>query len=322
MTGLPDGFQFRAAVATDATAIANLWCARSLAILGAADTDEEEIHAWMTTPDAAREFRVVTDGRGVVTGVLFNGYAQTSEHVVVMVEVAMEHVGGPLHEALLDEAIAAANRSAGGRPICVTGMTADPAMRSLAERRGLVPVRYFPLRHRDFSEPIDKPVWPDGFEFRPVDVATELAAAHECFVEAFRDHYGGSFLSLVEFQQQTTLSTYDADLWLAVWQGGQVVAASCTHPTFPDIEGYGYVAELGVRRDARGKGLAIALLLETFRRMRAKGLRGCALHVDAESATGATRLYDRAGMETTERYVNYGSASSVELTSERPENRQ
>ena len=58
----------------------------------------------------------------------------------------------------------------------------------------------------------------------------------------------------------------------------------------------GYVNLLGVRRPWRKQGLGEALLLHSFGVFRERGYTRATLGVDASSPTGATRLYERAGM--------------------------
>lgn len=48
--------------------------------------------------------------------------------------------------------------------------------------------------------------------------------------------------------------------------------------------------------DRRGRGLGLALLRHGFAELHRRGERQVWLHVDAENRTGATRLYERAGM--------------------------
>jgi ribosomal protein S18 acetylase RimI-like enzyme len=64
----------------------------------------------------------------------------------------------------------------------------------------------------------------------------------------------------------------------------------------PTDESAGYVALLGVRRAWRRQGLGEALLLRSFQNFRERGWTRGTLGVDASSKTGATRLYERAGM--------------------------
>ena len=59
---------------------------------------------------------------------------------------------------------------------------------------------------------------------------------------------------------------------------------------------WGWVSELGVAPAWRRRGLGLALLRESFRRFRETGETVAALGVDSQNPTGATRLYERAGM--------------------------
>ncbi len=58
----------------------------------------------------------------------------------------------------------------------------------------------------------------------------------------------------------------------------------------------GSIEELGVRRQWRGRGVGLALLQLAFDEFRRRGLARAMLTVDSENPTGATRLYERAGM--------------------------
>ena len=59
---------------------------------------------------------------------------------------------------------------------------------------------------------------------------------------------------------------------------------------------------LAVRRDQRGRGLATALLADSFARAREHGATRSGLSTD--SRTGALGLYERVGMEATQTWVN------------------
>jgi ribosomal protein S18 acetylase RimI-like enzyme len=73
----------------------------------------------------------------------------------------------------------------------------------------------------------------------------------------------------------------------------------------------GWVRGLGVRRGWRGRGLGLALLQHTFGAFYARGRSTVGLGVDAQSPTGATRLYQRAGMRVTEEYETYQKILSI-----------
>jgi mycothiol synthase len=55
---------------------------------------------------------------------------------------------------------------------------------------------------------------------------------------------------------------------------------------------------LGVRRPWRRRGVALALLQHSFREFYSRGRYKVGLGVDAQSLTGATRLYEKAGMRS------------------------
>jgi GNAT superfamily N-acetyltransferase len=67
-----------------------------------------------------------------------------------------------------------------------------------------------------------------------------------------------------------------------------------------------YVSKLAVRRDQRGRGLAQALLVDSFAQARAHGAKVSGLATD--SRTGALGLYTKVGMEPTSVWVNRGIA--------------
>ena len=58
-----------------------------------------------------------------------------------------------------------------------------------------------------------------------------------------------------------------------------------------------------MRRPWRQRGIARALLLHTFGELWRRDRRWAALGVDAESLTGATRLYESVGMSVRERHA-------------------
>ena len=66
---------------------------------------------------------------------------------------------------------------------------------------------------------------------------------------------------------------------------------------------FGYVAQLAVRRDQRGRGLARALLVDAFERARAHGAVRSELSTD--SRTGALGLYEKVGMVVTKTYHHW-----------------
>jgi ribosomal protein S18 acetylase RimI-like enzyme len=61
----------------------------------------------------------------------------------------------------------------------------------------------------------------------------------------------------------------------------------------------------GVRRSDRRRGLGLALLQRLFGELYARSYRRAVLYVDGNSITGATRVYQRAGMRVHRQYNFY-----------------
>jgi len=134
--------------------------------------------------------------------------------------------------------------------------------------------------------------WPEGIEVRPLDGPGDAAAVSAVFMEAFLDHQGD--LPFTPDMIGHLLAGPDARLdvsALATDSEGPVGAIFCRDRTDD-----GYVWVLGVLRRGRRRGLAGALLTHAFAGFAATGTTTVTLEVEAQSLTGATRVYERAGM--------------------------
>ena len=116
-------------------------------------------------------------------------------------------------------------------------------------------------------------------------------------MEAFADHWEYHREPFEQWREFTVRSrNFDPALWLVAWAGDDVAGYALNFPERAGDPGYGWVGTLGVRRPWRRKGVGEALLRRSFAALHARGIRKVRLSVDAESPTGATRLYERAGM--------------------------
>ena len=86
--------------------------------------------------------------------------------------------------------------------------------------------------------------------------------------------------------------------WSTHPQGEPVGAAFTIHSG-----DFGYVDQVAVRADQRGRGLARSLLADAFERAREKGLTRSELSTD--SRTGALPLYEHVGMVVTKTYRHW-----------------
>jgi ribosomal protein S18 acetylase RimI-like enzyme len=95
---------------------------------------------------------------------------------------------------------------------------------------------------------------------------------------------------------------FDPSLWFLALDGDEIAGVAICTPEARAAPELGYVSALGVRRPWRRRGLARALLLQTFATFRERGRPGVALHVDAANPTGALALYEGVGMTALPRF--------------------
>jgi mycothiol synthase len=165
----------------------------------------------------------------------------------------------------------------------------DERAACLLRGRGFEPIRSFFRMVIDLEEEPPAPDWPDGFQVTPIS-AEEERDLHEVLEDAFADHWGHTHRP---FEEWIRVRRLEHDLCFLVRRGDELAAAAeCKREQF----GMGWVDTLGTRRKYRRRGIGEALLAHAFRELYARGARRVGLGVDAENPTGATRLYERAGM--------------------------
>jgi len=161
--------------------------------------------------------------------------------------------------------------------------------------RGFQRVRSFFRLVTDVTGPVPAPAWPPAAELRPFDPDVHGRALHAAELEAFADEWAYVPLPYDRWRERALGRTgLDPSLMPVVWSGEEVVAFSRNYAKRNGD--WGWIGTLGVRPAWRRRGLGLALLHESFRRFRETGETAVALGVDVENPTGATRLYERAGM--------------------------
>jgi len=170
----------------------------------------------------------------------------------------------------------------------------DNAAPPLLESRGYREVRRFwDMTIELGDDPPREPKLPEGFRIEKF--SSDLARAfHAALEEAFAEHWEYEPQSFEKWwERQVARPDHDPSLWFLVRTGEDVVAATRNDP---ERSGGGWIGAIGVRPAWRGRGLAKALLLHSFREFHQRGKRRVGLGVDSQNATGATRLYEGIGM--------------------------
>ncbi|MBI5928954.1 MAG: GNAT family N-acetyltransferase [Chloroflexi bacterium] len=166
-------------------------------------------------------------------------------------------------------------------------------------------VRGFWKMQIDFDSALPTPTWADGLELRPYDPATQDHLVYAAVMDAFAEHWGFHPVPFEQWDFIMRRECPDPTLWFNVWSGDEIAGLAICTTDRPDTPDLGYVADLGVRRNYRKLGLGLALLHHAFGEFKQRGKKGASLHVDSENMTGATRLYERAGMHVVETSWKY-----------------
>lgn len=297
-SSLPESTAVRATTDADAEAVAGLARACETAVRGASRLAAGDVRDWWRT--ATDAWVVEADGRIVAAATLFGGSVPN-----VWGDVDPDLVGQGLGSRLIGLTEARA-RERGARAIRNDAFAQDELARRLLEGRGYRAVRrYYEMRIELGDEPPPAPEWPPGLRVEPFRV-DDAPAFHRAMTEAFADEFGFVEMPFDEWRRaRVEADDFDAGLWSVVRDGEEIAAViRCD----ADRYGGGWVGAIGVRKPWRRRGLGLALLQHTFRVFHGRGERSIGLGVDSQNPTGATRLYERAGMTVELESVTYERA--------------
>jgi mycothiol synthase len=274
-------------------AMLELMNAHQLAAFGEADYTADDLRTWLTTPYVVveRDIRVLErDGRLI-------GYADADptreEPPLWWCDVKVDpsvDAGEVVAElvAWLEE------RAVEGR-LRVWTSEEDARIVGAFAALGFEPIRHSYRMEIDLADELREPAWPSEISVRTA-TAEDHRSVYDAVVEVWRDTNDPIDDTFEEWAHwHVERDSYDPSLWFLAVAGDELAGFSICRPDPVDPVA-GYVNLLGVRRPWRRQGLGEALLLRSFEAFREKGLTRGTLGVDASSVTGATRLYERAGM--------------------------
>jgi ribosomal protein S18 acetylase RimI-like enzyme len=311
---LPEGFSLRPARDEDAERGAELVNEEAHAHLGTPIWSTEQVlrHWSNPTVDRERDVAVVETPDGEICAWLSLVSGPPHVEVFALGVVGPAWHGRGLGAAILSECERRARRflelaPPGDRIVIHAGALADePAVEVLLTEAGYVEIRRFQLMRIDFAGAPPAPSVPTGILIEQLDPERDVAAAFEAHREAFVDHWGELEETFDEFRHWLVETPqFERELSLLARDGPVVAGYLFGWPEAEEDPSRGYVAALGTRRAYRGRGIAEALLRHVFGTLFDRGQRGCDLHVDSDSPTGATRLYERVGMTAYPRFATW-----------------
>jgi GNAT superfamily N-acetyltransferase len=292
---LPDGLVERPLVPSDAAAVTAVMAAQELVDVGEVVIEEADIVGDWQRPG----YDVPASTVGVLDGDTLVAYAEVSHADRGDAAVHPDHRGRGIGTALarwMQEKAREKGSSVIGMPV-PQGSAGDRLLEALGYR-----VRWnsWVLQLPEGTEVPERPL-PEGYVVR----AAEPDEHEQCWTvqeDAFlewsvreRDTFGA--------WQATSTKRPGFEPWqlrVVVDPAGDVVAVALLQMN----DNCGFVSRLATRKDQRGRGLAQALLADTFRVAREHGATRSELSTD--SRTGALGLYEKVGMVVTSTWVNRG----------------
>jgi mycothiol synthase len=284
----PDGFRVRPVETGDVAAINDLVVAADEAVMGWSDSTEADLLDWWRLCELQQDSWVVENDAVAAYGLVyphgdaadFDGYVHPSE------------TGKGLGRWLLERGMER-GRERGLAKVQTWCLEQDTSARELFASLGFDEVRRYYRMLIELAEQPPEPKWPEGFRVDTFEL-DDARAFHATLNEAFEDEWNWLPMPFERwYEHRVEAADFDPTLWWIVREGDEIAAVLRGEPKRFDS---GWVGAIGVRKPWRKRGLGLELLHHAFGEFYRRGERKVALGVDAENPTGATRLYERAGM--------------------------
>ena len=303
--GLTD-YTVRPLTMAEARSVFELMAAGELEMIGEVAIDEADIVSDWQRPSfdlATQSIGVFDthDGRETLVG-----YAEVYRGRYADAAVAADHRGRGIGTALARWTQRLSRRDGAG----LVGMPApdgSPSERLLRALGYEVLWTSWVLAMPEGKQIVPQPI-PEGYSIRPAEGEADYRRAHEVVEDAFLEWSERERETYADFAAQIVLRP-GFEPWhlrLMIDPSGEVVGSSILQ-----LAGEcGYVSRLAVRRDQRHRGLARALVVDSFEEARVHGAPRSELSTD--SRTGALSLYEKVGMEVTSTWRHWAIDTSGE----------
>ncbi len=291
---LPAGLTARPLGLADARAVFAVMAAQELHDTGAVEVEEADIVGDWQRPS----FDVASSTLGVFDGDRLVAYAEVGGEQRADAAVDPAYRGRGLGTALAGWLRDTA-RARGETRVGLSVPQGSPGDRLLAALGWSVRWESWVLELPPGRRVEPHPV-PPGWSLVTAATEAQRRAVHAVVEDAFLEWSERSRRSYEDFEAATVRRPgFEPWQLRAVLDDTGEVVGACVTVLAGEV---GYVDQLAVRRDHRGRGLARALLADAFAGARAHGATRSELSTD--SRTGALGLYQRVGMEVRSTWVH------------------
>ncbi|MFN8486516.1 MAG: GNAT family N-acetyltransferase [Caldilineaceae bacterium] len=310
-------FSVRPPTEIDIPAIVDLLNASSLEITGTQDSSVEDYGRMWRSPGyaAAQDSRIAITAEGQIVAVA-HAYARApyvSNFLWIAVHPAYRERG--LGTYLTDWGETRVRERMPDAPadarvtVRSSTLSAYQPSAELLRNLGYQQVRSFYTMVIEMDALPPTPVWPPEITIQSMAPGQERAV-YRADYEAFKDHWGYVEAPFEEGFQRwqyfvTSHAHYDPSVFFLAMDGAEIAGIALCFPKDNEFPDMAWVDDLGVRRPWRRQGLALALLHHAFGEFYRRGIKKVGLGVDASSLTGATRLYEKAGMRVLRQFDTY-----------------
>ncbi|MFD5782924.1 GNAT family N-acetyltransferase [Streptomyces sp. NPDC058220] len=289
----------RPATLDDAPAIRDLLNAIDVLEIGGPETDLHAVEADLGHPGVELEadsWLAHENGELVAYGLLWDdsgGERIDMDHYVLP--------GRPvaavrLFELMEARAVRRAGANGAARAVVHMHLNSAPTLdTALIDGRGWQRVRRYQVMVREVSgESCPVPVPPPGVTLRDCAAEADRRRAHELWERTFAEHFDHRPRTYEQWLDDLDAGRLDWSLVLIAAVEGLGDAAVLV--ARDDRESMGWIRNVGVVKEARGRGLGGYLLRHAFSAFAGRGRDTVGLGVDTRNATGALKLYEANGM--------------------------
>jgi ribosomal protein S18 acetylase RimI-like enzyme len=302
---LPDGFTARRPTLDDAHLVYDLMVACDIAEYGEADSDMNDLLAEWGEIELERDGWLVFAPDGRLTG--YADVQDRSRNIFFLdwrTDPATEMDAVDVFLLAMGEA--RVRERSMGRDVQIA--TISPSVNE-REHRLLEAAEYRSGKHYfrmliEMKERPPAPIWPAGLALRNFVPGKDDLAVYEFIMTAF--DWPGRESSVTFDQWRNHMMRPDhfiPELLFLLYEGETLIGAALCN----DYVDYGWVRQLAVRKDWRGRGLGAALLQHVFVVFYALGRSQVALGVEANNVH-ARAFYERVGMTAVRQYDEYRKA--------------